>query len=239
MKIGIFGDSFGDDYNMWPNPYSGVGPSWIDYLRSHDLEIENYSCGGTGLYFSYQRFMTHYQKYDKIIFCITSPGRINIVEDNGLETPWFSLRQVETELKNCHDYEKKIKLSAIRDYFIYVKNDKFDEVIHKLLIEDILKKHKNTLMIPCFAHSGIDNQIPLFDISRFEADFWNMEEIIPWSDTKCDARKCHMCEENNLMLGKEIFNWVNTGNFILDPIKFIKPTKEFTHYFRILQSRQQ
>ena len=35
MKIGIFGDSFADDYTVWPNPYTGVGSSWIAYLRDH------------------------------------------------------------------------------------------------------------------------------------------------------------------------------------------------------------
>jgi len=232
MKIGIFGDSFGDDYSVWPNPYTSVGPSWIDYLKSQNIEIDNFSCGGTGLYFSYQQFIKYYQKYDKIIFCVTSPGRINVVENNGIETPWYNLRQVEKELKNCFDYERKIKLTAIRDYFIYVKNDKFDKVVHKLLIEDILKKHKDTLLIPCFADSGIDNHFPLFNMSHFEANFWNMIEILPNSEAEYDARKCHMCEENNLMLGQEIYNWVETGNYNLSRENFKTPTKEFSHYFR-------
>ena len=68
MKIAIFGDSFGDDYNLWPDPYSGVGPSWVDYLRSQNLEIENFSVGGTSLFYSYQKFISTYEKYDKVIF---------------------------------------------------------------------------------------------------------------------------------------------------------------------------
>ena len=41
-----------------------------------------------------------------------------------------------------------------------------------------------------------------------------------------------MCEENNLMLGQEVYNWVKTGNYNLTPDKFKTPTKEFSHYFR-------
>jgi hypothetical protein len=231
MKIGVFGDSFGDDYTLWPNPYTEVGSSWIDYLRDQNIEVDNFSSGGTSLYYSYQRFISNYTEYDKIIFAVTSPGRITVPSGTQTED-YFNVIQVEKELKSCFDFERKIKLNAIRDYFIYVKNDTFDNLTHKLLVDHISKKHDNILMIPCFVNSGIDNQIPLFNISHFEANFWNLEEILPNTDTVYDARKCHMCEENNLMLGKEIVNWVNTGNFILDSTKFMKPGKEFNHYFR-------
>jgi hypothetical protein len=231
MKIGIFGDSFGDDSNLWPDPYSGVGPSWIDYLRNQNIEIDNYSCGGASLFYSYQRFISTYKEYDKVIFLVTGPGRISVPESDQREE-FFNLTSVEKHLENCVDFKRKIKLNAILNYFIHVKNDTFDNLVHKLLIEDILKKHGDMLAIPCFAHSGIDNQIPLIAIPRFEADFWNMEEVMPWSDTEYDARKGHMCEENNLMLGQEIYNWVKTGNYNLSRENFKTPTKEFTHYFR-------
>lgn len=243
MKIAVFGDSFGDDYTIWPNPYTGVGPSWVDYLRDQNIEIDNYACGGTSLFYSYQRFISTYTKYDKIIFMVTHPGRITVPSGTQTED-YFNAAQVEKELESCFDFQRKTKLNAIRDYFIYVKNDEFDNLIHQLLIEDILKKHNSVLMIPCFTSNDIDSKLPLIKISEFEAAFWNFTDtILPNTDTVYDARKCHMCEENNLMLGKEIFNWVTTGNFILDPTKFMKPGKEFTHYFRtnfrILRSRQQ
>jgi len=231
MKIAIFGDSFGDDYNLWPDPYPGVGPSWIDYLRDQNLEIDNYSCGGSSLFYSYQRFILKYQEYDKVIFLVTCPGRISVTEGDQSEE-CFNVTSVEKYLEHCFDVNRKIKLNAIRDYFICVKNDTFDNLVHKLLIEDISRKHKDILMIPCFAHSGIDSQIPLIAITRFEADFWKMEEVMPWSNTAYDARKGHMCEENNLMLGQEIYGWIKTGNYNLSRVNFKTPTKEFTHYFR-------
>jgi hypothetical protein len=232
MKIAVFGDSFADDYHMWPNPYTGVGPSWVDYLRNQNIEIDNYADGGTSLFYSYQQFISQYQKYDKIIFIVTSPGRLSVPTSDNRTEEFFSSRAVEIQLKNCIDYERKRKLNAISDYFVYVKNDTFDSVVHKLLIEDISKKHNDILMIPCFVDSGIDEQMPLRNISAFEAKFWNMNEILPNSDTVYDARKCHMCEENNLMLGQEIYNWVKTGNYSLTQENFKTPTKEFSHYFR-------
>ncbi len=231
MKIAVFGDSFADDYNLWPDPYVGVGPSWVDYLRNQNIEIDNYSCGGTSLFYSYQKFILKYQEYDKVIFLVTSPGRITVPINDQTED-YYNIASVENKLKDCFDFERKIKLTAIRDYFIYVKYDVYDNVVHELLIEDILKKHKDTLLIPCFENSKINNQIPLFNISHFEAEFWNLEEILPNSSEVYDARKCHMSEENNLMLGQEIYNWVKNGNYNLTSEKFKNPTKEFSHYFR-------
>jgi hypothetical protein len=60
-----------------------------------------------------------------------------------------------------------------------------------------------------------------------------MEEIIPQADlSRQDSRKAHMCEENNLMLGQDVYTWIKTGSFILKQENFKTPTKEFTHYFR-------
>ena len=58
MKLAIFGDSFGDDTGIWPIPHSDVGPSWIDYLRNQNIDIDNYSQGGTSLFYSYQKFIS-------------------------------------------------------------------------------------------------------------------------------------------------------------------------------------
>ena len=165
MKLAIFGDSFGDDTSVWPNPHLDVGPSWIDYLRNQNIDIDNYSLGGTSLFHSHQKFMLNYQKYDKIVFLVTSPGRISVPMDDT--TKDFNPGSLERHLKLCVNVERKIILNAIRDYFIYVKNDTFDEIVHKLLIEDILTKHNDMLMIPCFEKSGIDHQMHFLDISKF------------------------------------------------------------------------
>ena len=71
-----------------------------------------------------------------------------------------------------------------------------------------------------------------------------MEEIIPQTDpARQDSRKAHMCEENNLMLGQEVYTWIETGSFSLKQENFKTPTKEFSHYFRtdflILQQKNE
>jgi hypothetical protein len=231
MKIAIFGDSFGDDYSLWPTPYTGVGPSWVDYLRNQNIEIDNYAAGGSSLFSAYQKFIANYQLYDKIIFIVTHPSRITVPMGNGT-IDWFNFSQAEYELKHCADHEKRTILKAICDYYIYVKNDAYDNLVHKLIIKDISEKHDSVLMLPCFENSGIDDKMPLIRISEVESAFWKLDEPLPSGDNVYDARKCHMCEENNLILGKEIYNWTMNGNYNLTPENFKKPTREFTHYFR-------
>ena len=101
-----------------------------------------------------------------------------------------------------------------------------------MLIERISKTHNSMLMIPSFDHSRIQELMPFVKISEFEASFWNLTDVLPNNENLHDARKCHMCEENNLMVGEEIFNWIKTDKFNLDPKKFKTPTREFEHYFR-------
>jgi hypothetical protein len=48
-----------------------------------------------------------------------------------------------------------------------------------------------------------------------------------------DARKCHLCEENNLILGKQIQHCLeNNLELTIDIEKFVTPPREFEHYFR-------
>jgi hypothetical protein len=48
-----------------------------------------------------------------------------------------------------------------------------------------------------------------------------------------DARKCHLCEENNLILGKQIQHCLeNNLDLTIDIEKFVTPPRKFDYYFR-------
>ena len=69
MKLGIFGDSFAS---------TSIGKlgAWPDLLAYHvGPGIENFALPATSLWWSYQRFLKNYQKFDKIVFCYTSHSR--------------------------------------------------------------------------------------------------------------------------------------------------------------------
>ncbi len=221
MKIAIFGDSFGDDHINWidRNDWLDVGPSWIDYLRQfHD--IDNFCKGGSSLYFSKIIFdKTDLSKYDKIIFIATSPYRRTNYDSN------WNLQRVEMELQKKNlDIEWREKLVALKEYFIHVWNES-DLYFHDLMIKDITNMFPSILRLRYGQLDEVSNReckkvygMLLFDI--FQAGY-------------SDARKCHMCEENNLILGKQIQHCLeNNLELIIDIEKFVTPPREFDHYFR-------
>lgn len=221
MKIAIFGDSFGDDHINWidKNTWLDVGPSWVDYLRQfHD--IDNYSAGGSSLYFTKLRFdSTDLSKYDKVIFIATSPLRRFNYDSN------WNLGRVENMLsKKDLDLEWQTKLLALQSYFLHVWNES-DQYFHDLMIKDINTVFPSTLHLSYNQLDKISNDECkkvygriLYDI--FQAGY-------------SDARKCHMCEENNLILGKQIQNCLeNNLELTVDLEKFVTPPRDFKHYFR-------
>ena len=222
MKIAIFGDSFGDDHINWidRNDWLDVGPSWIDYLRQfHD--IDNFCCGGTSLYYSKILFdKTDLSKYDKVIFIVTSPYRRTNYNSN------WNLGSLEIMLsKKNLDLEWKTKLLALRSYFLHVWNES-DQYFHNLMIKDISN------ILPSILHLSYKQ---LDDVSNEECKKLYGGQILHdiFQAGYSDARKCHMCEENNLILGKQIQHCLeNNLELIIDVEKFVTPPREFEHYFR-------
>jgi len=221
MKIAIFGDSFGDDHINWidQNRWLDVGPSWVDYLRQfHD--IDNYCSGGSSLYYSKIIFdNTDLSKYDKVIFIATSPYRRTNYNSN------WNIGRIEIELtKKEIDIELREKILALKAYFIHVWNES-DQYFHDLMIKDI------TNMFPSVLHLSYNK---LNYASNNECRKINGTILIDQIRAGySDARKCHLCEENNLILGKQIQHCLeNNLDLNIDIEKFVSPPRELEYYFR-------
>ena len=221
MKIAIFGDSFADDQINWSrqNRWSDVGPSWIDYLRQfHD--IDNFAEGGSSLYYSKILFdNTDLSKYDKVIFIATSPYRRTNYNLN------WNISRVEIELsKKDLDLEWKTKLLALRSYFLHVWNES-DQYFHDLMIKDITNILPSVLRLRYEQLDEASNKECKKVYGRLLIDIFQAGYL--------DARKCHLCEENNLILGKQIQHCLeNNLDLDIDIEKFVTPPRELDYYFR-------
>lgn len=221
MKIAIFGDSFGDDHINWidQNRWLDVGPSWVDYLRQfHD--IDNFSAGGSSLYFSKIRFdNTDLSKYDKIIFIATSPYRRYNFGSN------WNIGRIETELTNKNlSPEWRDQLLALKSYFLYVWNES-DLYFHDLMIKDMTNMYPSILRLRYGQLDEASNNECKKVYGRLLIDIFQAGYS--------DARKCHLCEENNLILGKQIQHSLeNNLDLNIDVEKFVTPPREFEYYFR-------
>lgn len=196
MKIGIFGDSFSDhdennDLISWP------------YLLSFDYNVSNYSKTGTSTYYSYNKFLENYKKFDKIIFVVTQPHRIHTKIGpiaNAMSVNYY-LNQ-----DNLSISERKI----LKGLKAYLENSILDEeldsqhvLFHNLMIEDIKRLHNKILFIPAFNNKGtICTGSQLTDITFKENDYWGITGA-EWYSKK-DLRQCHMSEPNNKWLYQNV-----------------------------------
>ena len=66
----------------------------------------------------------------------------------------------------------------------------------------------------------------------------SLKEIDYWWKNKYDygkhqdARKCHMCEENNLIFGKLVNDSLDNKTVNINVDDYVFPTKQFSYYFR-------
>ena len=106
MNIAIFGDSFADS-SINRDKFT----SQTTYL-SNDYNIKNFAKAGTSLWWSYEKFIKNYEKFDTIIFVATGYGRIvtNKFMISGVLQAEFLLKEA-TAKKD--ELEKRIYQSAI------------------------------------------------------------------------------------------------------------------------------
>ena len=220
MNIAIFGDSFGDDTICWKNQWQDVGPSWIDYLRKFH-RIDNFSLGGSCLYYSKKKFDSiNLEQYDKVIFLVTeSVRRYQVLNDSDIDTNKnWNFSTSKTRMK-FYPHQKEY-LETIHNFFVHMHNES-DEYFHTLMIEDIKRKRPNAMLI---------YYEDIMKISLKEIDYWWKNKYDYGKHQ--DARKCHMCEENNLIFGKLVNDSLDNKTVNINVDDYVFPTKQFSYYFR-------
>ena len=133
-KLAVFGDSYGVVL-----PEGNNTLSWVSII-SDKFSVDNFSESSSGLYYSYQKFLESYKNYDKIIFLVTNPGRIFLEKCNIRKH--ISHYDLATYYRNLAEtYEDKLILEAAKNYYLYVMNEKYDQCMHNLMVENIKNLH--------------------------------------------------------------------------------------------------
>lgn len=202
MKIAILGDSYSSSI-----AFQGANhfKSWSELL-TRKYEVNNYSENGSSLYYMKSMFFDKiYNEYEKIIFCITAPGRITFkvdtAERNPEYVPWY--RHIPTiwtidarihQIKELTDLDKK-RYKILYDYILEIQDIEYEEYIHRMMVLDILKKRPDALLIPAFPTSLVDQVDCLENVTK-------MEDAVFGKRTGFygDERKCHMSAKNNEIL---------------------------------------
>ena len=115
---------------------------------------------------------------------------------------------------------------AVRDYYLYIQDDHFDNTMHSLMLDDIKEKRPDAILIPAFPMSIPDldrsKYSSLLDISQKDTLYFGLGELIPNSSDATDARKCHMNEENHSILANQMLKFLQGDPVYLNKSDFVK-----------------
>lgn len=242
MKIGIYGDSFAHS-EPW-SEYRG-SKSWVDYLKdTPDLEIENYAVSGTGVYYSYHKFLETYTNYDKCIFFVSASDRVwlsgifnNDLKKESIE-PYYTNGRWKTEHRHTGLNQLRKVYDHIDAYYGYFHNFKKEERMAALMLDHITRLigQRNVLIVPCFIecfnYYKFSSNIPLYDITAAEEAHWKINYYKDYREKYCDIRRCHMSDQNNKMIGSKIRKWLDNGNFSLDESDIVMPEEAVSSYLK-------
>lgn len=248
--IGIFGDSFA--CRAWGN---NTGKSWPEILKEKHgyYRQTNFAEAGSSLFFSYHNFLkSHtYQPFDKVIFVITSPGRLSLPPSIPINSQWASRHVVPVSLQadfegldflidnTNNEQEKSLfighkrALHAAEEYFTYIYDDAQDTHNNIGLVNNLMTMRPDGLFIPTVRNETAEEfglPDPANDRNKFPSVFSEVckkeititgKDFFEVASTGRDTRHCHMSEENNEIFADKIAHFLETGEFSLSVDDFI------------------
>jgi len=252
QKLLIFGDSFGEEFNISfhvGHPLRAASDSLLSYHTllkesGYFSSIENYALGGCDLFTQYQRFLEKYTGDELVLWFLTNPNRItidNIDHPGGIPFTIVGLNFCEFQLERIRNKKEphltksaeNIYAAAV-EYYKYLQRDNYDDYVFLSIMNDIRKKAgKNVWFIPCFRTNATkDIDFALLDVFMDESNSMRYE-VQKHQHKFVDIRRNHMTEANHRVLANQILDYYKTGKDI-DPTLFVKPRpEEFSKYFRL------
>jgi len=248
MKVAVFGDSYADE-NIVKSKFNYK--SWVEILREkYYPDLTCYGTSASSLYFSYDLFLEHQNKFDKIIFIYTGAGRITIPKYIKFkEDPRNSIEHInkhtnshimyhvaniataEDHLLDHHNLmteEGALATKAAVEYFKYLYDFEYELKMHNLMKDSIKAIRNDVVGIDITPHGqpkhGQPKPLGLFDISMYESPI--SIDKSDWMKKYIDCRTCHLSPRNNEILADKIFEWCNGKPVHIDLNDFEKPTEE-------------
>lgn len=214
MKVAIYGDSFACINTKWDVGLDNfhLGLSWVEILEREGYEITNFAKFGTAFMFSYENFLKEHKNYDLNIFVLTAPQRTYVKALDGIKL--FGHTWADSEYKRVEQlpfYPKKdIHLEILKSVKTYLELWIDQEMVthtQHVLVNNLWNLAPDTIVIPAFSDSMSQTVINLFYAAKYELKLVNEEEYKKFDFGYLDCRrKCHLSNENNMILGKKVLD---------------------------------
>jgi hypothetical protein len=227
MKLGIFGDSYGIS-SVRDNDIPDL--SWVQIIaNTGKYTVTNYCIGGSDLWFSYQKFVTHQHEFNKIIFLVTNPHRVYLPKVDLFTN--FANAKLRAGL---FDGELKTQYQLAVSYYENLHNFEKDELCHELVVEKIKSIRSDIILYPCFDLPYLKD-FSLVEITNFEDLALGLTSDIRqrFNNNKLrDSRKCHMIGENNLVVANMFMDRLEGKNTTLSREVLKTPNKPIEYYYQ-------
>jgi len=152
-KIGIYGESY--TVPTYANTPEISKDSWINRLGYATV---THGFHATSILWSYWKFLEHHKKYDQNVFIISDPTRADHFgpPDNNFISSLQVAENLATQpfLTSFTGFRKSafsdlsVRAKAFREYYLHIQNDLVDETYASLILNDILRRRPDTILIP-------------------------------------------------------------------------------------------
>ena len=218
MNIGVFGDSFAD---------KDAANIWWRKLKKYGHHVDSFGESGSSLGFSADLVLSNYNKYDFVIWCVTSVSRISfwyrdqLYHNTGMNLP-----------PDSGDVFLDQKRRIIYDYISKAFDWHHQEIMAHGMLNYALSQIPNLMIIPCF-------DTPVYFMKKSGFNLYSVCEMevkhyLPSRDTAYamthyrDLRGGHITDTNQQILVDRIAKNLKPGIFTAaDLTDFAVPNDPF------------
>lgn len=207
MTLGIFGDSFCvEDHKT----------GWAYDLRFTN-NLVNHACSGTSLWYSFEKFLANYQKYNKIIFGYTSAHRIHVLPPELAKWAFMRSGPDGLDIEVPADVEKQLRPVWDSDSLQF--SEAFDIYVYQKIFNDVnsICYENNIKLINLLPFEGYPTHPYLIDMSSAKGPC--ITELAHVSDIgRKSIWHCHLSERNNKELSLLMNELLTNDNNNIIPI---------------------
>jgi hypothetical protein len=228
MKLAIYGDSYGD-----PRTGELNEKAWVDCLRT-TYDLDNYSFTGSGLFYSYDMFLKTHDRYENIIFLVTTENRLTLPHHTKLQVPTHISYIQSKVLATRTSGQQQNDYTLVTDYYEHIHNEHKDAILHQLMVENVKRLRPDAILYPCFQFSYLDD-FPLYHVTKFEDEYIGMNDnkrVEFYHKGLRDSRSCHMTEKNNEVVAKMFHSRLNGMQYKLSTDVLTQPDNNIEYYYQ-------
>jgi hypothetical protein len=242
LKVGIFGDSYADPIRHGHDNFRELDAIGWPNLLKNNYEVGLHALAGSSIYYSYQEFLKHHEKYDKIVFVVTDPIRwikgYKLSKDEDRIIHLSSYAGVENWLESNPDMklEDRCIVEALKGYYLFLVDDPSCQVIANLMLNHMRQLRPDIIFIPIARNLlnidtvGFDNYLDLFHIEMGVGTSFEHGKFL---QKKYEYRlACHLSKEMNIVVANDVTNALEIGKWNPTDPKPIRHEHKSDYYWR-------